>query len=96
MNDEIERMRHSATHSLRTRDDVLIVASVSCIYGLGTARSYVDLAVTVNVGAELGRDGFIRRLVESQYERNDLDFHRGTFRARGDTCLLYTSDAADE
>ncbi|ATB27163.1 excinuclease ABC subunit UvrB [Melittangium boletus] len=89
VNDEIERMRHSATHSLRTRDDVLIVASVSCIYGLGTARSYVDLAVTVNVGAELGRDAFIRRLVESQYERNDLDFHRGTFRARGDTVEVF-------
>jgi excinuclease ABC subunit B len=89
VNDEIERMRHSATHSLRTRDDVLIVASVSCIYGLGTARSYVDLAVTVNLGAELGRDAFIRRLVESQYERNDLDFHRGTFRARGDTVEVF-------
>jgi excinuclease ABC subunit B len=89
VNDEIERMRHSATHSLRTRDDVIIVASVSCIYGLGTARSYVDMAVTVNVGAELGRDAFIRRLVESQYERNDLDFHRGTFRARGDTVEVF-------
>jgi excinuclease ABC subunit B len=89
VNDEIERMRHSATHSLRTRDDVLIVASVSCIYGLGTARSYVDMAITVNVGAELGRDTFIRKLVESQYERNDLDFHRGTFRARGDTVEVF-------
>ncbi|QRK07998.1 excinuclease ABC subunit UvrB [Archangium violaceum] len=89
VNDEIERMRHSATHSLRTRDDVLIVASVSCIYGLGTARSYVDMAVHVNVGAELGRDSFIRKLVESQYERNDLDFHRGTFRARGDTVEVF-------
>jgi excinuclease ABC subunit B len=89
VNDEIERMRHSATHSLRTRDDVIIVASVSCIYGLGTARSYVDMAVTVNVGAELGRDSFIRKLVESQYERNDLDFHRGTFRARGDTVEVF-------
>ncbi|WNG38594.1 excinuclease ABC subunit UvrB [Archangium violaceum] len=89
VNDEIERMRHSATHSLRTRDDVLIVASVSCIYGLGTARSYVDMAVRVDVGAELGRDSFIRKLVESQYERNDLDFHRGTFRARGDTVEVF-------
>ncbi|HSP77411.1 MAG TPA: excinuclease ABC subunit UvrB [Myxococcaceae bacterium] len=89
INDEIERMRHSATHSLRTRDDVLIVASVSCIYGLGTARSYVDMAVRVDLGAELGRDTFIRRLVESQYERNDLDFHRGTFRARGDTVEVF-------
>jgi excinuclease ABC subunit B len=89
VNDEIERMRHSATHSLRTRDDVIIVASVSCIYGLGTARQYVELAIQVNQGAELGRDTFIRRLVESQYERNDLDFHRGTFRARGDTIEVF-------
>src|SRR5512140_1124311 len=78
INDEIERMRHSATHSLRTRDDVIIVASVSCIYGLGAARSYVDMAITVNLGAELGRDTLMRRLVEAQYERNDFDFHRGT------------------
>ncbi len=89
VNDEIERMRHSATHSLRTRDDVLIVASVSCIYGLGNARSYVDLAITVPLGAELGRDTFMRQLVAAQYERNDLDFHRGTFRARGDTVEIF-------
>jgi excinuclease ABC subunit B len=89
INDEIERMRHSATHSLRTRDDVIIVASVSCIYGLGTARSYVEMAITVNLGAELGRDTLMRRLVEAQYERNDFDFHRGTFRARGDTVEIF-------
>ncbi|MFL5350143.1 MAG: excinuclease ABC subunit UvrB [Hyalangium sp.] len=89
INDEIERMRHSATHSLRIRDDVIIVASVSCIYGLGTARSYVDMAITVNLGAELGRDALMRRLVEAQYERNDFDFHRGTFRARGDTVEIF-------
>ncbi|RJS27001.1 excinuclease ABC subunit B [Corallococcus sp. H22C18031201] len=89
INDNIERMRHSATHSLRTRDDVVIVASVSCIYGLGAARSYVDLAIRLNVGAELGRDTFMRQLVEAQYERNDLDFHRGTFRARGDTVEVF-------
>ncbi|WP_224367305.1 excinuclease ABC subunit UvrB [Hyalangium versicolor] len=89
INDEIERMRHSATHSLRIRDDVIIVASVSCIYGLGTARSYVDMAITVNQGAELGRDALMRRLVEGQYERNDFDFHRGTFRARGDTVEVF-------
>ncbi|WP_224245865.1 excinuclease ABC subunit UvrB [Hyalangium gracile] len=89
INDEIERMRHSATHSLRIRDDVIIVASVSCIYGLGTARSYVDMAITVNMGAELGRDALMRRLVEAQYERNDFDFHRGTFRARGDTVEVF-------
>ncbi|AGC44340.1 excinuclease ABC subunit B [Myxococcus stipitatus DSM 14675] len=89
INDNIERMRHSATHSLRTRDDVVIVASVSCIYGLGAARSYVDLAVRVDTGGEMGRDAFMRRLVEGQYERNDMDFHRGTFRARGDTVEVF-------
>ncbi|MFP2958295.1 excinuclease ABC subunit UvrB [Myxococcus sp. 1LA] len=89
INDNIERMRHSATHSLRTRDDVIIVASVSCIYGLGAARSYVDLAVRAAVGEEMGRDAFMRKLVEAQYKRNDLDFHRGTFRARGDTVEVF-------
>ncbi|QDE82315.1 excinuclease ABC subunit UvrB [Myxococcus xanthus] len=89
INDNIERMRHSATHSLRTRDDVIIVASVSCIYGLGAARSYVDLAVRAAVGEEMGRDTFMRKLVEAQYKRNDLDFHRGTFRARGDTVEVF-------
>ncbi|SET51976.1 excinuclease ABC subunit UvrB [Stigmatella erecta] len=89
INDEIERMRHSATHSLRIRDDVVIVASVSCIYGLGAARSYVDMAATVTLGAELGRDALMRKLIESQYERNDFDFHRGTFRARGDTIEVF-------
>jgi excinuclease ABC subunit B len=89
INDEIERMRHSATHSLRTRNDVLIVASVSCIYGLGTARAYVEMAITVRHGDELGRDNLIRRLVECQYERNDYDFHRGTFRVRGDTIEIF-------
>ena len=89
INDEIERMRHSATHSLRTRDDVLIVASVSCIYGLGTARAYVALAATAQKGMELGRDVLMRRLVDAQYTRNDLDFHRGTFRVRGDTIEVF-------
>src|SRR5450755_300871 len=89
VNDEIERMRHSATRSLQTRNDVIIVASVSCIYGLGTARSYVDLAVRAATGEELGRDVFMRRLVDAQYERNDVDFHRGTFRVRGDTVEVF-------
>ncbi len=89
VNDEIERMRHSATRSLQTRDDVIIVASVSCIYGLGTARSYVNLAVRAARGEELGRDVFMRRLVDAQYERNDIDFHRGTFRVRGDTVEVF-------
>src|SRR6266852_2650664 len=95
INDEIERMRHSATHSLRTRNDVLIVASVSCIYGLGTARVYVEMAITVERGSELGRDRFLRRLVECQYERNDADFHRGTFRVRGDTVEVFPAYEED-
>jgi excinuclease ABC subunit B len=89
INEEIERMRHSATHSLRTRDDVVIVASVSCIYGLGTARVYVEMAVRVLVGEELGRDVLIKRLVECQYQRNDADFHRGTFRVRGEIVEVF-------
>ncbi len=89
INEEIERMRHSATHSLRTRNDVVIVASVSCIYGLGTARSYVEMAIKLEVGASVGRDAVLRQLVECQYERNDLDFHRGTFRVRGDTVEVF-------
>src|SRR5262249_60868568 len=78
INDEIERMRHSATHSLRTRNDVLIVASVSCIYGLGTARVYVEMAITVERGVELGRDRFLRRLGEGPYQRHDAGLHPGT------------------
>ena len=89
INEQIERMRHSATHSLHTRDDVIIVASVSCIYGLGTARAYVGMAVRLQKGAELGRDKVMRQLVDCQYERNDQDFHRGTFRVRGDTLEIF-------
>ena len=95
INDEIERMRHSATHSLRTRNDVVIVASVSCIYGLGTARAYVNMAISVETGADLGRDALIRRLVDSQYERNDVDFHRGAFRVRGDTVEIFPAYEED-
>src|SRR6266849_2201234 len=95
INDEIDRMRHAATHSLLTRNDVLIVASVSCIYGLGTARVYVEMAITVERGSELGRDRFLRRLVECQYERNDADFHRGTFRVRGDTVEVFPAYEED-
>ncbi len=89
INEQIERMRHSATHSLHTRDDVIIVASVSCIYGLGTARAYVGMAVKLVKGAELGRDALMKQLVDCQYERNDMDFHRGTFRVRGDTVEIF-------
>jgi excinuclease ABC subunit B len=97
INEEIERLRHSATHSLNTRDDVIVVASVSCIYGLGTAKVYVDMAVRISTGDELGRDKLMRQLIECQYERNDADFHRGTFRVRGDTIEvfpIYSDDRA--
>ncbi len=89
INDEIDRMRHSATHSLMTRDDVIIVASVSCIYGLGTAEAYHDLVVRVAAGETYPRDELLRDLVNLQYERNDYDFHRGTFRVRGDTVEVF-------
>jgi excinuclease ABC subunit B len=97
INDEIDRMRHAATHALLTRNDVLIVASVSCIYGLGTAEAYYGLLQRVERGEEFYRDRFIRSLIDIQYERNDLDFHRGTFRVRGDTIEIippYEEDRA--
>jgi excinuclease ABC subunit B len=89
INDEIDRMRHAATHALLTRNDVLIVASVSCIYGLGTAEAYYGLLQQVERGQEFYRDRFIRALIDIQYERNDVDFHRGTFRVRGDTIEVF-------
>ncbi len=85
INDEVERLRHSATNSLLTRRDVVVVASVSCIYGLGTPQEYVDRMVPLRVGDEVGRDDLLRRFVHMQYTRNDLAFTRGTFRVRGDT-----------
>ncbi|HEY3926408.1 MAG TPA: excinuclease ABC subunit UvrB [Acidothermaceae bacterium] len=85
INDEVERLRHSATNSLLTRRDVVVVASVSCIYGLGTPQEYVDRMVRLKVGQEIERDKLLRKLVEIQYTRNDVAFTRGTFRVRGDT-----------
>jgi excinuclease ABC subunit B len=85
VNEEVERLRHSATMSLLTRRDVVVVASVSCIYGLGTPQEYVDRMVRLEVGQEIERDDLLRRLVTMQYTRNDLAFTRGTFRVRGDT-----------
>jgi excinuclease ABC subunit B len=85
VNDEVERLRHSATMSLLTRRDVVVVASVSCIYGLGTPQEYVDRMVRLEIGQEIERDDLLRRLVHMQYTRNDLSFTRGTFRVRGDT-----------
>jgi excinuclease ABC subunit B len=85
INDEVERLRHSATNSLLTRRDVVVVASVSCIYGLGTPQEYVDRMTTLRVGEQVDRDHLLRRFVQMQYTRNDLAFTRGTFRVRGDT-----------
>ena len=85
INDEVERLRHSATNSLLTRRDTIVVASVSCIYGLGTPQEYVDRMVPLRVGETMERDTLLRRLVGMQYARNDLSFTRGTFRVRGDT-----------
>ncbi|HKE12165.1 MAG TPA: DEAD/DEAH box helicase family protein, partial [Myxococcota bacterium] len=89
INDEIDKLRHSATHSLLTRRDVLVVASVSCIYGLGAPTSYGSMHVFLEAGQKLSRDDLLRRLVEMLYERNDLDFHRGTFRVRGDVVEVF-------
>ncbi len=85
INEEVERLRHSATMSLLTRRDVIVVATVSAIYGLGTPEEYLDRAVRVKVGQEIERDQLLRRLVDIQYSRNDIAFNRGTFRVRGDT-----------
>ncbi|HEV7195591.1 MAG TPA: excinuclease ABC subunit UvrB [Pedococcus sp.] len=85
INDEVERLRHSATNSLLTRRDVIVVASVSCIYGLGTPQEYVDRMARLRVGMQFDRDDLLRRFVQMQYTRNDLAFTRGTFRVRGDT-----------
>ncbi|MDR1443208.1 MAG: excinuclease ABC subunit UvrB [Bifidobacteriaceae bacterium] len=85
INDEVERLRHSATSSLLTRRDAVVVASVSCIYGLGTPQEYVDRMVQLEVGQEIERDRLLRRFIEMQYARNDMAFTRGTFRVRGDT-----------
>src|SRR6059058_3309132 len=82
INEEVERLRHSATMSLLTRRDVIVVASVSCIYGLGTPQSYLDRSVKLKVGGAVERDALLRALVDVQYTRNDLSFARGTFRVR--------------
>ena len=85
VNDEVERLRHSATNSLLTRRDVIVVATVSCIYGLGTPQEYIDRMVPLKVGDEIERNSLLRKFVDVQYKRNDMAFERGTFRVRGDT-----------
>src|ERR1700760_3691523 len=89
VNDEVERLRHSATMSLLTRRDVVVVATVSCIYGLGTPQEYVDRSVRLHLGQQIEREQILRRLVDVQYTRNDLSFTRGTFRVRGDTVEIF-------
>jgi excinuclease ABC subunit B len=92
INDEIERLRHSATQSLLTRPDTLIVASVSCIYGLGSPSDYMEMAADIKVGDVIDRDAFLRKLIGMQYRRNDLNLVRGTFRVRGDTLEFVAVD----
>ena len=89
INETIDRLRHSATRSLLTRRDVIIVASVSCIYGIGAKEDYREMLVSVEEGKDLGRENLMRRLVEVRYTRNDMDFARGTFRVRGDTVEIF-------
>jgi excinuclease ABC subunit B len=95
INEQIDKMRHSATRSVMTRRDVIVVASVSCIYGLGSPEFYGRATVRVRQGALLPRNDLIRRLVDLQYERNDIDFHRGTFRVRGDAVELFPAYEED-
>lgn len=85
VNDEVERLRHSATNSLLTRRDVIVVATVSCIYGLGTPQEYIDRMIHIKLGDEIDRNALLRKFVDVQYKRNDIAFERGTFRVRGDT-----------
>lgn len=89
INEEIDRLRHAATDALLTRRDVLIVASVSCIYGIGSVEDYGDMAVIATTGERRVRDKFLRQLTDIQYQRNDIDFHRGTFRVRGDVVDVF-------
>src|ERR1700751_390264 len=89
INEAIDRMRHAATRSVLSRRDVIVVASVSCIYGIGDPNYYRGLVIDLQAGQELRRDAFLRRLVDLQYERNDTDFHRGTFRVRGDIVEVF-------
>ncbi len=95
-NEEIEKLRHSATAALQERRDVIVVASVSCIYGLGDPKEYKQMALSIRQGAEIKRADLLARLVEIQYERNDVDFFRGTFRVRGDCVEIYPPSSEDK
>ena len=93
INEEIDRLRHAATSALLTRRDVIIVASVSCIYGIGSPETYAEMAISLRRGERRKQDKFIRLLTDIQYQRNDIDFHRGTFRVRGDVVDIFPSGA---
>ncbi|MFI5302847.1 MAG: DEAD/DEAH box helicase family protein, partial [Polyangiales bacterium] len=93
VNDAIDRMRHSATRSLLSRRDVIIVASVSCIYGIGSSEAYYEMRIDLKVGDKIRRDALLRRLVDVQYERKEADFHRGSFRVRGDVVEIFPADS---
>lgn len=95
INDEIDKMRHSATRNLLTRRDVIIVASVSCIYGIGSPEAYQAMHIFFHQGDDYGRDTLLKKLIEIQYERNDMDFHRGTFRVRGDVIEIFPAYDSD-
>jgi len=95
INEAIDKLRHAATHSLLERRDVIIVASVSCIYGIGSPEAYHGMLLMIEEGAELPRDAMLAHLVEIQYERNDIDFHRGTFRVRGDVLEIFPAYEED-
>ncbi|MHB1418223.1 MAG: excinuclease ABC subunit UvrB [Bacillota bacterium] len=96
VNEEIDKLRHSATASLFERRDVIIVASVSCIYGLGSPEDYQDLMLSLREGQEYGRDTILRKLVDIRYDRNDIDFHRGTFRVRGDVVEVFPASFTEK
>ncbi|MEE1107849.1 MAG: excinuclease ABC subunit UvrB, partial [Macrococcus canis] len=96
INDEIDKLRHSATSALFERDDVIIISSVSCIYGLGNPEEYRDLVVSVRVGMEMERNHLLRKLVDVQYTRNDIDFRRGTFRVRGDVVEIFPASRDEQ
>ena len=95
VNDEIDKLRLSATAALSERKDVIIVSSVSCIYGIGSPNDYQNMIISLRPGMEKDRDEVIRELIDIQYDRNEMDFHRGTFRVRGDVVEIFPADYSD-
>ena len=96
INDDIDRLRHSATRAVLERKDTIVVASVSCIYGIGSPQDYISMHMVIEEGMHIERDGILKKLVEIQYERSDTDFRRGTFRVRGDIVEVYPSFSLDK